>query len=88
MQIITLKAMQKANVKYAVVLGCAKKNEDGKYSAVLAFMDKKKPKAKHEAFDIDITGKNKDIVLEQVRMIADVYPPVREDVQFLDMTED
>lgn len=88
MQIITLKAMQKANVKYTVVLGCAKKNEDGKHSAVLSFMDKKKPKAKYEAFDIEITGKNKDIVLEQVRLIADVYPPVMEDVQFLDMTED
>ena len=88
LQIITLKAAEKADVKYAVVLGCATKNEDGKYSAVLGFIDKEKPKAKYEAFDIDITGKNKGIVLEQVRKIADVYPPVEKDVQFLDMTED
>ena len=88
MQIITLKAMQKANVQYAVALGCVTKNEDGKYSAVLAFMDKKKPKAKYEAFDIHITGRNKDIVLEQVNQLADMYPPIKEDVSFLDMTED
>lgn len=87
-QIIALKATQKADVQYAVVLGSVVKNEDGKYSAVLSLIDKEKPKAKYAASDIYIMGRSKDTVLEQVRQLANVFPPVKKDVSFLDMTED
>lgn len=87
-QIITLKAVKTDNSQYAIALGSLVKNEDKKYDAYLAMIDKKKPKAKYEAFGIHITGGNKDTVLKQVRELATVFPPTRNDVSFIDLTED
>lgn len=88
MQIITLQATKNGNSRYAIALGSVTKTDDGKYNAILMLLDKEKPRAKYEASDIHIIGKNKDIVLEQVKQLADMYPPIREDVSFLDLTED
>lgn len=88
MQIITLKAAEKGNSQYAIVLGSLVKKEDKKYDALLLLIDKKKPKAKYGASDIHITGRNKDTVLKQVREIAAVFPPIKKDVSFMDLTEE
>lgn len=87
MQILTLKAKKENDSKYNIVLGSIVKKADGEYDAMLALMDQKKPKAKYEASDIHIKSKDISVIYEQIKEIAEIFPPVKKDVNVLDLTE-
>lgn len=76
MQKIILKAGEPE--RFHIALAYIDKKPDGSYEAGLSLMDKKWPRAKKETSKIRITGRNKEIVIKQIKEIAGLYPPVKD----------
>lgn len=86
MYFLTIKARKESNSQYAIVLGGVVKEENEKYEAFFTLIDKKKPRAKFGASEIRVTSGNKETLLDQVKQLAEVFPPVKKDVNILDLT--
>ena len=87
MQFQTLNAVKSSNSQFHIVIASISLNQEGKYKGVLTIADKKRPKSRYEASDIHIVSRNKETVYRQIREIAGIYPPIKEDVTILDMEE-
>ncbi len=84
MQFQTLKAVKNSDSRFHIVIASIAPDEEGKHKAILTIADKKKPKSRYEASNIHIIGRNKETVYQQIREIAEIYPPVKKDVMILD----
>lgn len=71
--------------RYYTAMATIDKDSNGRYTAIVTLCDAKKY-GKYVVSDIRISGKNKNVVLEQTRAIAKVFPPVK-DINLLDVTE-
>lgn len=87
MQFQVLKAVKGSDSQFHVVLANIDVNSEGKYEGILMIADKKKSKSKYEASDIHIVGRNKETVYRQIKEIAGIYPPIKNDVTILDLEE-
>ena len=87
MQFQTLNAVKSSNSQFHIVIASISLNQEGKYKGVLMIADKKRPKSRYEASDIHIVSRNKETVYRQIREIAGIYPPMKEDVTILGMEE-
>lgn len=65
-----------------LLLNKLKENSNGRYRSVLGAC-----KAKYEARNIHIKSRNIAVVYEQIKEIAEIFPPVKKDVNVLDLTE-
>ncbi|MDO4334071.1 MAG: hypothetical protein Q4C58_15495 [Eubacteriales bacterium] len=86
MYFLTIKARKESDSQYAIVLGGVMKKEDEKYEAFFTLIDKKKPRAKYGASEIKITSGDKETLQDQIKQLAEVFPPVKKDVNILDLT--
>lgn len=86
MYFLTIKAQKESNSQYAIILGGVVRKEDDKYEAFFTLADKKKPRAKYGASEIRIASRNKETLLNQVKQLAEMFPPCKKDVNILDLT--
>lgn len=87
MQFQILKAAKNSDSQFYVAIASIGINSEGKYEGILMIADRKKPKSKYEASDIHIVGRNKETVCQQIREIAELFPPIKKDVMILDTEE-
>ena len=87
MQFQTLKAVKSSDSQFHIVIASIALNKEGKYEGILAIADKKRPKSRYEASDIHIVSRKKETVYRQIREIAGIYPPIKEDVTIIDTEE-
>lgn len=86
MYFLTIKAQKESHSQYAIILGGVVKTENEKYEAFFTLVDKKKPRAKFGASEIRVKSRNKETLLNQVKQIAEIFPPLKKDVNVLDLT--
>lgn len=77
MYFLTIKAQKESNSQYAIILGVVAKTDNGGYEAVFTLIDKRKPKAKFGASEIRVKSRNKETLLNQVKQIAEIFPPLK-----------
>lgn len=81
--------MQKLVIKagkteeYYIALASIDKDSDRGYKAILTLCDTQR-NGKYVVSDISISGKNKQVVLSQMKEVANSFPP-KKDITVLDM---
>ena len=58
MQFQKLKAVKSSDSQFHIAIASISRNSEEKYEAILAVVDKKKPKSRYEASGIHIVGRN------------------------------
>lgn len=87
MQFQTIKAVKSFDSQFHIAIASISLNKEGKYEGILLIGDKKRPKSRYEASNIHIVSRNKETVYRQIREIAGIYPPIKEDVTIIDTEE-
>lgn len=85
MYFLTIKAQKESNSQYAIILGGVVKKENEGYEAFFTLIDKRKPRAKFGASEIRVTSKDKEILRNQIKQLAEIFPPFKKDVNVLDL---
>lgn len=84
---VILKAREADNTsRFYIAIASVDVKNDRRYEAILTIGDRKQPKSKYAASDVHITGRSKEIVYEQIREVATIFPPMK-NVQVLDIEE-
>lgn len=85
MQMDILKA-GKSKQYFVVLTMISYLKEQKKYEGLLLLQEKGRERSRYEASSIRICSKKKEIVYEQLRQIAEMYPP-HKDITIIDVEE-